>query len=60
MGTLGLSIVMFAVGLILRFAVTATTADFDFDAAGTSLIVIGIVGLVIGVVELFLTSDRRA
>lgn len=60
MGTLGLSIVMFAVGLILRFAVTATAKGFDFDAAGNALIVVGIVGLIIGVVEMFLGNERRA
>ncbi len=56
--TLGISIVMFAAGLILRFAVTATSAKFDFDEAGNALIVIGILGLVIGVAEQFLPSRR--
>jgi hypothetical protein len=61
MATLGLSIVMFTAGLILRFAVTATVADFDFDAAGNSLIVVGVFGLIVGGIELFLTNgaDRR-
>lgn len=53
MSTLALSIVMFAAGLILRFAVTATSNDFDFEAAGSSLIVVGVVGIVIGAVEMF-------
>jgi len=52
--TLGLSIVLFAAGLIMRFAVTATNEDFNFDAGGNALIVIGIVGIVIGTVEQFL------
>lgn len=53
--TLGLSIVLFAIGLVMRFAVTATNQDFNFDAGGTALIVIGVVGIVIGVVEQFVT-----
>jgi ABC-type antimicrobial peptide transport system permease subunit len=56
--TLGLSIVFFAAGLILKFAVTATSAKFDYDQAGTALIVVGIVGILIGVAEQFLPSRR--
>jgi uncharacterized membrane protein len=58
MTTIGLSIVMFTAGLILRFAVTATAEDFDYHAAGTSLIVVGIVGMVLGVVEQGLARRR--
>lgn len=57
--TLGLSIVLFAAGLIMRFAVTATNDDFDFDAGGNALIVIGIVGIIIGTVEQFLERQPR-
>jgi uncharacterized membrane protein len=57
--TLGLSIVLFAVGLVMRFAVTATNDDFNFDAGGNALIVIGIVGIVIGSVEQLVARTPR-
>ena len=48
---------MIALGAILKFAVTATVAGFSIQIAGTILIVVGVVGLLI---SLFLDfSDRR-
>ncbi len=57
--TLGLSIILFATGLILRFAVTATNEDFNFDAGGNALIIIGIIGIVVGAAEQFLQRSPR-
>ncbi len=41
-----MSIVLLAVGAILRFAVTATVAGVDLDVVGVVLMVGGVIGLV--------------
>jgi hypothetical protein len=43
----GTSIVLIAVGAILRFAVSVTTTGFNIHTIGLILIIAGIVGLVI-------------
>lgn len=43
----GTSIVLIAVGAILRFAVSVTTTGFNVHTIGLILIIAGIVGLVI-------------
>ncbi len=51
--SIGSSIFLIAVGAIMRFAVTAHAEGFSIHTAGTILMVLGIVGLV---VSLILTS----
>ena len=41
---LGASIVVFAIGAILAFAVTAPTNGIDLDAVGVILMIVGILG----------------
>ena len=43
----GTSLVLIAVGAILRFAVTVTTTGFNLHTIGIILMIIGIVGLII-------------
>jgi hypothetical protein len=43
----GTSLVLIAVGAILRFAVSVTTSGFNIHTIGVILMVIGVVGLVI-------------
>lgn len=57
--TVGPSIFLIAVGAILRFAVTATVGGFSIATAGTILIVVGVVGLIIGLFLLFNAQNRR-
>ena len=45
--TLGVSLLLIAVGAILKFAVTATLAGVSIGTVGVILMVVGIVGLVI-------------
>jgi hypothetical protein len=45
--TLGVSLLLIAVGAILKFAVTATLAGVNVGTVGVILMVVGIVGLVI-------------
>jgi hypothetical protein len=41
---LGASIIIFAIGAILTFGVTATANGIDLDAIGVILMIVGIVG----------------
>ncbi len=43
----GTSLVLIAVGAILRFAVSVTTSGFNLHTIGLILMIIGVVGLVI-------------
>lgn len=56
---IGTSIFLIALGAILKFAVTASVAGFEIQTAGTILIVVGIVGLLVSVLLLTVGSDRR-
>jgi hypothetical protein len=54
------SIVVFAVGAVLDFAVTASTTDHGFNVhtVGVILMVVGAVGFVISVIAVTLGSER--
>ena len=54
--TIGTSILLIAVGAILKYAVTADVAGIDLQTVGVILMVIGVIGLVLG---LFLTFSHR-
>jgi beta-lactamase regulating signal transducer with metallopeptidase domain len=57
--TYGTSLALIAVGAILRFAVTASTSGFSIHTAGTILMVIGVVGLVISLLYGLTYARRR-
>ena len=57
--SLGTSILLIAVGAIMRFAVHVTTTGFSIHTAGTILMVVGAIGLVISLFWLLVWSDRR-
>lgn len=54
--TIGSSLLLIAVGAILKFAVTASVAGIDLQTVGVILLIVGIVGLVVG---LALQLSRR-
>jgi uncharacterized protein (DUF58 family) len=56
--TIGTSIVLIAIGAILKWAVTAHVSGIDLKTAGTVLFVVGIVGLVLAVLYTFWLADR--
>ncbi|MDQ6730453.1 MAG: hypothetical protein M3022_09150 [Actinomycetota bacterium] len=56
--TIGSSIVLIAVGAILRFAVTAHISGFNVQTAGTVLLVVGILGLLLALAYSFWWADR--
>lgn len=55
--TIGTSLFLIALGAILRFAVDATVSGFSIATAGTILIVVGIVGLLLSL--LWMTTRRE-
>ena len=58
--TYGTALLLIAIGAILRFAVTARTDGFDIQTAGTILMVIGVVGLVLAFLWDQIWARRRA
>jgi heme/copper-type cytochrome/quinol oxidase subunit 2 len=57
--TIGSSIVLMAVGAILKWAVTAHVSWINLQTAGTVLFVLGIVGLVLSVLYTFVWSRQN-
>jgi hypothetical protein len=56
---IGTSIFLIALGAILKFAVTATVAGIDIQTAGVILMVVGLIGLVLSLLQMMVWSDRR-
>ena len=54
--TIGTSILLIAVGAILKWAVTAHVSGINLQTAGTVLFVLGIVGLIISLLYTFVWS----
>ena len=57
--TFGTSLVLIAVGAILRYAVTATVSGIDLQVVGLVLMIVGVVGLVISLLWFGVWAGRR-
>ncbi|MEA2399473.1 MAG: hypothetical protein QOK25_3029 [Thermoleophilaceae bacterium] len=58
--TIGTSIVLIAIGAILKYAVTAHVSGIDIQTVGTILIIVGILGLILSLLYTFAWSaDAR-
>jgi Zn-dependent protease with chaperone function len=57
--TIGSSILLIAIGAILKYAVTAHISGFDIQTAGTVLLIVGVVGLILSVIYTFYWSRQR-
>ncbi len=55
---LGTSLFLIAVGAILRFAVTFTVGGIDIQTVGLILLLLGILGLILSLLYMFVWSDR--
>jgi putative Mn2+ efflux pump MntP len=55
---LGTSLLLIAVGAVLRFAVNVSTSGFNVHTVGIILIVVGVVGLLISLVWMTSLRDR--
>jgi hypothetical protein len=56
---IGTSIFLIAVGAILRYAVNLTVQGVEIDTVGLILMVVGIIGLVISLAIIFMSTDDR-
>jgi len=57
--TYGFALFLIAVGAILRFAVTADADGFNIENAGTILMVVGAIGLVLSFLHATMWTRRR-
>jgi uncharacterized membrane protein YedE/YeeE len=55
----GSSLLLIAVGAILRYAVTATVSGIDLQVVGLVLMIVGIVGLVLSLLWFGVWAGRR-
>ncbi len=56
--TLGTSLLLIAVGAILRYAVTTDVSGIDLQTVGLILMIVGILGLIISLLYMALWADR--
>lgn len=56
---LGTSILLIAVGAILRYAVTASVSGISLTTVGLILMIVGILGLALSLLYTFAWSPRR-
>jgi hypothetical protein len=57
---IGTSILLIAVGAILKFAVTTSVAGIEIQTVGVILMVAGVIGLVVSLVWMSMASRRGA
>ena len=57
---IGTSLLLFAVGAILKYAVTDSVSGVELGTIGVILMVVGVVGLLISLLWTTLWADRRA
>lgn len=58
--TIGGSILLIAIGAILRFAVEVSVQGIDLQVVGLILMIAGIVGLVLALFYTYVIADRTA
>ena len=57
--TIGTSILLIAIGAVLKWAVTAHTNGFNIQTAGLVLLIVGLVGLALAILYTFAWSRRE-
>ena len=57
--SIGASLFLIAAGAILRYAITWNPRDVNIDTVGLILMIVGIVGLLLSLVWMFVYADRR-
>jgi beta-lactamase regulating signal transducer with metallopeptidase domain len=58
--TIGSSILLIAIGAILKYAITAHVSGINIQTAGTVLLIVGIVGLLLSIIYTFYWSRSQA
>ena len=56
---IGTSLVLIAIGAILRFAISVSAHGFSVHTIGVILMIVGVVGLVISLLWVMVWRDRR-
>ena len=56
--TLGTSLLLIAIGAILRFAVTVSTSGFNIHTVGVILMIVGAVGFVLSLLYMTMWTRR--
>jgi beta-lactamase regulating signal transducer with metallopeptidase domain len=57
--SIGASLFLIAAGAILRYAITWNPKDVNINTIGLILIIVGIVGLLLSLLWMFIYADRR-
>jgi hypothetical protein len=57
---IGTSLLLIAIGAVLRFAVSVSTHGFSIHTIGVILMIVGAVGLLISLLWVAIWRDRRA
>ena len=55
----GTSLILIAIGAVLRFAISVTTHGFNIHTIGIILMIVGVVGLIISLFWMAVWRDRR-
>lgn len=55
---IGTSLLLIAIGAVLKFAVTVTTSGFNINTIGVILMIVGGVGLVLSLLWMTVWADR--
>ena len=56
--TIGVSLLLIAVGAILKWAVTASVAGISIATVGLILLIVGVLGLVLGLIQMATARPR--
>jgi len=56
---IGTSILLIAVGAVLKYAVTASVSGIDIQTVGVILMIAGIIGLVLSLIWMSMAGRRR-
>ena len=56
---IGTSLLLFAVGAILKYAVTADVSGINLDTVGVILMIVGAIGFVLSLFWMTVYADRR-
>ena len=57
--TIGVALLLIAVGAVLKWAVTAQISGFDIQTAGTVILIVGVIGLVLSIMYTFWWERER-
>jgi Domain of unknown function (DUF6458) len=57
--TIGISIFLIALGAILRYATNFSVQDIEIDTVGLILMIAGIAGLILALLQEMIWADRR-